>query len=94
MEDLAEWGLDCGLFSGDTMVDQCPFIDKELKQKTTSIINNYIKEKEITLTQKQEEYDNLPNRYIVKDIIKGEIDELTEQISSMKRTVSDIRCNK
>lgn len=76
------------------MANECPFLNKELKERTTSIINDYIKEKETVLTQKQEEYANLPNRYVVKGVIKKEIDDLTGQINSMKKTVSEIGCGK
>lgn len=82
------------LFSGEIMANECPFLNKELKERTTSIINDYIKEKETVLTQKQEEYANLPNRYVVKGVIKKEIDDLTGQINSMKKTVSEIGCGK
>lgn len=76
------------------MVDtQCPFVDKELKDRTASIINNYIKEKETELTQRQEEYANLPNRYMVKEVIKKEMDVLTEQINSMRKTVGELECS-
>jgi len=71
---------------------ECPFLDKELKEKTISIINNYIKEKEIILIQRREEHANLPDRYIVKDTVKKEIDELARQIDLMKKTVSEIEC--
>lgn len=72
---------------------QCSFVDKGLKDRTASIINNYIEEKEIELTQKHEEYANLPNRYIIKEVIKKEIDILTEQINSMRKTVGELECS-
>lgn len=76
------------------MVDViCPLVDKELKDRTTSIINSYIREKETELTQKQEEYANLPNRYMIKKVVKKEIDTLTEQIDSMRKTVGELKCS-
>lgn len=69
----------------------CP--NKELMERTKSIVNSYIKQKEVELRYKQEELGNLPSRYVVVQTIKNEIDSLSEDIRSMKKLVEDLKCS-
>lgn len=63
---------------------QCLYLTPEDKDTTIHFMKKNIKSKEEELIRKQEELENTPNRYIVRETIEKEVNSLATEIESMK----------